>query len=108
MDIALRRRFDIFDCPPDVDALQKYYESRVNEVGDLLFEGFAALNHDLLMELDRHHLIGHTFFMKDPMTLGALRRIWDFQVGPIIEEYFLDQPDIGAPFTFERFFPVAP
>ncbi|MFN8622966.1 MAG: AAA family ATPase [Chloroflexota bacterium] len=27
IDLALRRRFDIFECPPDVDILEKYYRS---------------------------------------------------------------------------------
>jgi 5-methylcytosine-specific restriction protein B len=106
VDIALRRRFDIFDCPPDLDALRSYYETRENHVGEPLFEGFSELNGDLLSELDRHHLIGHTFFMKDPMTEDVLRRVWDFQVGPIIEEYFLDQPDIGSTFTFDKYFGI--
>ena len=55
-------------------------------------------------ELDRHHLIGHTFFMQNPMTPEALRRVWEFQIGPIIEEYFLDQPDFGMTFTLEKYF----
>jgi hypothetical protein len=42
--------------------------------------------------------------MRDPMTVDVLRAIWEFQVGPIVEEYFLDQPDIGASFTFEKYF----
>lgn len=104
IDIAMRRRFDVFDCPPDVAVLKAYYANRTNEVGDGLFAGFEHLNHDLREERDRHHLIGHTFFMRDPMTLGVLRSVWDFQVGPIIEEYFLDQPDIGALFTFAKYF----
>jgi 5-methylcytosine-specific restriction protein B len=104
IDIALRRRFDIFDCPPDVDVLKHFYESHANDVGDALFSGFEELNKDLLAELDRHHLIGHTFFMANPMTNGRLGRAWELQVGPIIEEYFLDQPDIGGQFTYEKYF----
>lgn len=104
IDIAMRRRFDVFNCPPDVEVLTHYYEKRTNELGDVLFQGFEDLNKDLLAELDRHHLIGHTFFMRDPMTEDALQRVWELQVGPIIEEYFLDQPDLGAQFTYEKYF----
>jgi len=42
--------------------------------------------------------------MQNPMTPEALRRVWEFQIGPIIEEYFLDQPDFGMTFTLEKYF----
>ena len=37
IDIALRRRFDIFECPPDVNVLKHFYKSHVNDIGDALF-----------------------------------------------------------------------
>ena len=73
IDVALRRRFDVFECPPDRQILESYFASRTNTVPDL-FDGFEALNAALTEHLDRHHTIGHTFLMADPMTpdeLGA-------------------------------------
>lgn len=103
IDIALRRRFEIFECPPDVHILERYYESeRINHVPDLL-TGFVRLNDELTKYLDKHHTIGHTFFMATEMTPERLRCVWKRQLGPLIEEYFFDQPDIGATFTPERF-----
>ena len=32
LDIALRRRFDIFECPPDPTILEHYFRERTNEV----------------------------------------------------------------------------
>ena len=103
IDIALRRRFQIFDCPPDVRILERYYESNgTNHVPDL-FTGFVRLNEELQEYLDKHHAIGHTFFMTNEMTAERLRWVWKRQIGPLIEEYFFDQPDIGSEFVPERF-----
>jgi hypothetical protein len=102
IDIALRRRFDIFECPPDVHILERYYSTRANEVSDL-FEGFEKLNQELTDRLDRHHTIGHTFFMANPMTRRQLEIVWRRKLAPLIEEYFFDQPDVAAEFALDRF-----
>jgi MoxR-like ATPase len=104
IDTALRRRFEIFDTPPDAKILERYYEKHANEVPDLI-SGFVALNERLTEQLDRHHTIGHTFFMKDPMQSRHLRSVWSRQVSPLIEEYFFDQPDIAASFAPSAFWP---
>jgi MoxR-like ATPase len=105
IDIALRRRFVIFECPPNADILHRYYEKNgQNEVVGLV-EGFQALNEKLTSYLDKHHTIGHTFFMQERMTSSSLRRIWRRQIAPLIEEYFFDQPDIVAEFGIEQFWP---
>jgi hypothetical protein len=64
------------------------------------------LNKELVSRLDRHHTIGHTFFMADPMTASQLRRVWFRKIAPLLEEYFFDQPDVLAQFTLEKFWPV--
>jgi hypothetical protein len=57
------------------------------------------------MQLDRHQLIGHTFFMADPLTPAYLRRVWRRQLLPLIEEYFLNRPDLVDGFTLEKYWP---
>ncbi len=86
----------------DVDILTRYYERHVNEVSNLM-EGFVALNDALTESLDRHHTIGHAFFMAGNFTRGDLERVWRRKIRPLIEEYFFDQPDIAEAFTMERF-----
>ncbi len=85
IDIALRRRFDVFECPPSSDALTRYYDrtENTNEVSNLI-EGFEALNLRLTEELDRHHTIGHTFFMHPKMDEPKLTRTWNHKIGPFI------------------------
>ena len=104
IDVALRRRFDVFECLPERKALERYFASRTNTVPDL-YVGFEALNAALSDHLDKHHTIGHTFFMADPMTPDELMRIWRHQVGPLIDDYFFDRPSLADEYKPENFWP---
>jgi 5-methylcytosine-specific restriction enzyme B len=102
IDVALRRRFDVFECLPERRILESYFASRTNTVPDL-YDGFEALNAALTKHLDRHNTIGHTFFMADPMTPDELRRVWRHQVGPLIDDYFFDRPSLADEYKPENF-----
>lgn len=105
IDAAVRRRFQIFDFPPRSSVLRGFYENVENEV-DGLVEGFEELNEKLTTMLDRHHTIGHTFFMdRRGMTPSRLRQVWERQVLPLIEEYLFDQPDLLGSFQLEALWP---
>ena len=106
IDIALRRRFDVFPCWPDEDILGRYFSSdqHQNDVTNLQ-EGFRTLNEKLTEQLDRHHTIGHTFFMQEHLTRDRLKGIWERKIGPLIEEYFFDQPDRAREFSLKHFWP---
>jgi hypothetical protein len=107
IDAAVRRRFQIFDFPPSVSVLRRFYEhnENENEVEDL-FEGFTELNDKLTTMIDRHHTIGHTFFMDERgMTPSRLRQVWERQVLPLIEEYVFDQPDLLPQYRLEALWP---
>jgi MoxR-like ATPase len=104
IDIALRRRFEVFECRPDRAVLERFYEKDENDNQvPSLFEGFDNLNEELAARLDRHHTIGHAFFMAGLMTSAQLRRVWERKIGPLIEEYFFDQPDVASTFTVGAF-----
>jgi 5-methylcytosine-specific restriction protein B len=106
IDVALRRRFEIFECPADASVLQAYYESpEHNTTVPGLVAGFAALNVALVDQLDRHHAIGQCYFMRDDYGIQELRRTWKHQIAPLIEDYLFDQPDLAESFTLERFWP---
>lgn len=104
LDVALRRRFDVFECPPDLEVLRRYYTTHENGVPSLI-QGVASLNAELEQRLDRHHTIGHTFFMAPGMSPAVLLRVWRRKIGPLIEEYFFDQPVEATTFQPERFWP---
>jgi 5-methylcytosine-specific restriction protein B len=92
LDVALRRRFDVFECSPDASILQWYFKTHSNEIPGLI-EGFEQLNADLAEQLDRHHLVGHSFFMESPLNAQALRRVWDRQIFPLLEVMALTEID---------------
>lgn len=106
IDTALRRRFDIFECPPSAQILNAFYDngSHGYTVTDLS-DGMELLNIQLEEHLDRHHAIGHTFFMQERFDRVDLQRTWDRQLKPLIDEYFFDQPDTAEKFSFENFWP---
>ncbi|WP_411700105.1 McrB family protein [Conyzicola sp.] len=106
IDLALRRRFDFFELAPDVEVLRSHYlkPENNNELGETLFKGFVSLNNALEASLgDRHLAVGHSYLMKDRMTMGALTKIWKHQLMPLIEDYFYDQPAGAEALTFEAF-----
>ncbi|WP_052808414.1 MrcB family domain-containing protein [Methyloterricola oryzae] len=105
IDVALRRRFEVFELGPDPEILRKHFDgAQPSLIG--LVEGFVRLNEMLEQELDRHHTIGHTFFMREHMDAQTLRQIWTRRVFPLIEEYFFDQPDLAKEFRLEKFWPA--
>jgi len=106
IDTALRRRFDIFDCRPRTDVLERFYESGQNssEITDLV-SGMSELNARLRDHLDDNHAIGHSFFMRSTYSRSDLNRSWHRQIYPLIREYFFDQPSLADSFRIEEFWP---
>lgn len=106
VDAALRRRFEYFEVFPDAAALSNYYQGTgVLAVPDLI-KGFEELNNRLAAAIDRHHGIGHSFFMRKLLDSKTLKGIWDRQVRPLIEEYFFDEPNrVEAEFKLTDLWP---
>lgn len=92
IDAAMRRRFEIFELAPDADVLERYFSS-VALPSAAVIEGLSRLNGHLTRDLDRHHTIGHSFFMRNDMSPKVLREVWMRKLLPLIEEYYYDQPD---------------
>jgi len=105
IDIALRRRFDVFELKPDAGVLRRFFQRNAPNIPNLI-EGFERLNAKLAGDLDRHHTIGHAFFMKPGLDRAGLRAVWDRKIYPLIEEYFFDQLDIARDeYGFDKFWP---
>jgi hypothetical protein len=60
--------------------------------------GSSVVRAALESEIDRHHTIGHTFFMETRLTPKFLATIWKRKIGPLLEEYFFDRPDLATEF----------
>lgn len=107
IDIALRRRFDFFMLDPDPEILRAFYSDRgVNEIGEALFEGFEALNREIVEDMgDAGYAVGHSYLMQPLIDGDMLRSIWDRQLKPLISDYFSDRPDTSVRYSFETFWP---
>jgi 5-methylcytosine-specific restriction enzyme B len=109
VDTALRRRFDIFECPPRPDILEAYYNrSGTNSDVVGLAAGLRKLNDMLTQHVDHHHTVGHSFLMAKDFSSNDLRRTWRRQIRPLIDEYFFDQPDLVEQFDLATFWPGYP
>ena len=91
VDAAIRRRFSVFELSPNPEVLQRYYDSPDNRCEFKgLIAGFETLNAQLEADIDRHHTVGHTFFMRSVLTRERMRTIWRRQILPLLDEYFFD------------------
>lgn len=87
-DLALRRRFHFEELEPDPAKLAGIEINGV-KISDLL----NAINSRIEALLDREHRLGHTYFMPlrgTGATLDGLRKIFRYQVVPLLQEYFFD------------------
>ncbi|MCC6899948.1 MAG: AAA family ATPase [Polyangiaceae bacterium] len=85
LDTALRRRFAFEELPPRPDLLDFVIDGQIDPK-----EMLRAINRRLEKLYDRDHAIGHAFFLplaSEP-TLDALKRVFERQVLPLLQEYF--------------------
>jgi 5-methylcytosine-specific restriction enzyme B len=108
LDAALRRRFHF--VPFSLDAagrnpISSVLARWVEENGELatLPEIVDSVNNRLRVELHGDDLLlGPSYFMKTGIDESALRRIWEFQVEPLIEDLFYGEPQRIDKFRFDR------
>jgi 5-methylcytosine-specific restriction protein B len=88
VDYALRRRFGFVRVDPDPDAIK-----HSPRLGDLL----DSFNEWLVGALDADHAIGHSLFLSAALAKlpeeVVMRRVWEHDVRPLLEEYFFAQPE---------------
>ena len=96
IDAAIRRRFSVFELGPNSKVLENHYRKTDNECEfEGLIKGFEKLNDQLENDIDRHHTVGHTFFMRKSLTRTQMKTIWERQVLPLLEEYFFDSDEVS-------------
>lgn len=71
------------------------------------------MNHELTVELGGPHLqLGPSHFMKKDLDREKVRRIWEYDVEPFVEDQFFGDPERIAQFRFQqvwdRFSELAP
>ncbi|MCC2661316.1 MAG: family ATPase [Arthrobacter sp.] len=93
MDAAIRRRFAFIELHPKTEpvkgSLLRFLEARQLDTTPALL--LDALN-DSIDEWDRDLMIGPSYFMKKAaQTPAGLRRIWKYELMPLLEEHYHGQ-----------------
>lgn len=97
IDYALRRRFSFLEMAPgfDSDGFIQYQKNLNNETFNELIEKVKELNKKIASDksLGKGFYIGHSYFCgHDTCTEEWLRSIVDFDILPMLSEYWFDDP----------------
>jgi len=105
VDTALRRRFHFIHFAPNEEPIKGLldrwlkHHSEPAWVGELV----AHVNGELEEELGGSHLLlGPSHFMKPGLSKEAVRRIWEYDIKPSIEDQFFGDRDLIHKFQFDR------
>ena len=96
LDLALRRRFDFIEMPPQPELLAEVFVEDIDL--ELMLK---IINERISVLLDKDHCIGHASFMhlhpdhrpdKAPETasLAELAQVFQHKVLPLLQEYFFE------------------
>jgi DNA polymerase III delta prime subunit len=100
-DLALRRRFHFFEMVPDEAVLRAWLESRELPLDAVAL--FQELNGSLLRAgIERDHLVGHSYFMKENLDQNELEELWSSAIIPLVRELFSGEPGKVEDFALEK------
>lgn len=87
LDIALRRRFDFVEMPPDPRTLEGVSVQGVDIAAML-----ATMNQRIEVLLDRDHALGHSYFLplRQDNSIERLAAIFRSNILPLLQEYFFE------------------
>lgn len=98
IDYALRRRFSFFDLEPgfESDGFLKYKNALNNDTLNELISKVEDLNREIAQDksLGKGFCIGHSYFCGQKVcTEEWLRSIVDYDIIPMLREYWFDEPN---------------
>lgn len=95
MDYALRRRFCFVDLQCQTERLGGWL--RENDCGldvGRLVEQIKTMNKRIAEEMrSKDFAIGHSYFMKEGLDKSWLAQTLEFEIKPLLEEYFFDKQE---------------
>ncbi len=105
VDAALRRRFHFIPFFPNRKPIAGLLDRwlKANDEPAWVGELIAQTNDELKTALDGDHLlIGPSHFMKKGLSTEAVRRIWEYNIEPFIEDQFFGDPTEIQRFRFNQ------
>lgn len=100
IDYALRRRFSFIELEPgfETEGFKAYQKGLGNEILDKLVAVVERLNEEIKNDssLGKGFCIGHSYFcgLKNPKdcTVSWMREVVEYDILPMLEEYWFDSP----------------
>ncbi len=105
VDTALRRRFHFIHFSPNEEPIQGLLDRWLEKHGEPAWVGelVAQVNDELEEELGGSHLcLGPSYFMERDLDEETVRRIWEYDIKPSIEDQFFGDRDLINKFQFDR------
>jgi hypothetical protein len=100
VDHALRRRFSFVFLGPDYDRLSAWLRTHSIDDGGQLVRVLQAINQRIE---DRHYHVGTSYFLAPgPSLPECIQDIWEGEIEPHLDEYFIEQQGIAEEFTWAR------
>ena len=95
MDYALRRRFFFIDLECQTEPLRSWLVEHGCQLDiDSLVNAIEVMNLKIYEEMQSHDFaIGHSYFMKENLDKEKLEQIVQFELKPLLEEYFFDKQE---------------
>jgi 5-methylcytosine-specific restriction protein B len=98
IDVAIRRRFGLVECPPRSKVVRDIWASisdddygvRLAALMDQLNDTLKMNGHDATASIELG--VGHSYFLPKPRAAGSIakqqvRNKWEYQVKPLLREY---------------------
>lgn len=100
IDYALRRRFSFIELEPgfETEGFKAYQKGLGNEILDKLVAAVERLNEEIKNDssLGKGFCIGHSYFcgLENPKdcTVSWMREVVEYDILPMLEEYWFDSP----------------
>ena len=97
VDFALRRRFAFLHLPPRYELLTNYHSNIPIDLKTLI-ETLNSINN---LIGDPNYAIGHSYFLIPNLHLH-LQNIWELEILPYLQEYFIGSVDQVDQFRWEK------
>ncbi|WP_423916578.1 McrB family protein [Candidatus Poriferisodalis sp.] len=104
IDAAMRRRFHFVPFFPNhglTAGLLRRWMQRNSPEQEWIASMVDKVNDELAEQVGGDHsLIGPSYFMKKNLNEDSLRRIWEYNIEPLVEDQFFGQRDVIDGFRF--------
>ena len=107
LDFAFRRRFSHFHFNPDASVLSQWLHKNYKDSDEVnifqVVKLFKSLNNKL-KGFDENFQVGHSYFMTNyPLSDAGLKRLWETEITPLLEERFFHNKSTVNNFKLEKF-----